>query len=339
MEEYIINRKRFYKYTKPISVVIVILTALFFVFFLCDNVDFSFDDNTNKTKQEKNNEKKYTILDEVEDKNLNLKFTPIWTSDTQNFEYAVSVLDATRIMKISIPETYANHKVTAIRSKGFSSSRITSVYLSENIKNIDSYAFYNCSFLSAVYLNNGLESISAYVFSQCPSLTYITLPASVSQISYATFNQAKELTRIHVDATNNYFCSVDGVLYSKNKDILYRYPEGRIDSSYKVETGVSVIDICAFYNCSSIKNIDLPQTLKEIKVQALLNTSIKILTINSELEKIGRNVFPTTIEKIKYAGSKEQWENIASNDIYSKINGTYIIPSIEYNYKDGIEET
>lgn len=71
---------------------------------------------------------------------------------------------------------------------------------------------------------NGIEIIKSKAFFGC-ILSSITVPRSVKNIENGAFERCGNLTAIIVDEDNPYFCSLDGVLYNKDKTILIQCPE------------------------------------------------------------------------------------------------------------------
>ena len=88
------------------------------------------------------------------------------------------------------------------------------------------------------------------------NLVYIKLPASLGVIGSNTFNECDTLTRIDVDEKNENFCSVDGVVYSKDKTHLKAFPAGR-GGSFTIPNGVTKVENFAFYRCYQLENINM----------------------------------------------------------------------------------
>lgn len=94
-------------------------------------------------------------------------------------------------------------------------------------------------------------------------ITAFNIPASVVSIGFQVFNANKKLTTITVDADNLNFCAENGVLFSKSKNILYRYPEGKTGDSYVIPNTVEILAISAFDDCENLRSVTIPQSLKE----------------------------------------------------------------------------
>lgn len=62
-------------------------------------------------------------------------------------------------------------------------------------------------------VNYTVASIGEMAFSYCGGLTVITIPNSVASIGERAFSNSHELTMINVDKDNQYYKSIDGVLF------------------------------------------------------------------------------------------------------------------------------
>ncbi|MBR2778905.1 MAG: leucine-rich repeat protein [Firmicutes bacterium] len=100
-----------------------------------------------------------------------------------------------------------------------------------------------------------VASIGRIAFSDCTWLEKIVIPASVTDISNdCVFLNCQSLTEIVVDPANPAFCSVNGVLFSKDKSRLLYYPEGKRDASWTLPAGVQTVDSMAFSRCRYLKS-------------------------------------------------------------------------------------
>ena len=87
--------------------------------------------------------------------------------------------------------------VTKIPNNQFSSfSKLQSVVLPKNLKNIGEYAFYSCSTLTNPTLPEGLQTININAFGYCTSLTAIELPSTLQSLSAYSFYFCSNLKSI-----------------------------------------------------------------------------------------------------------------------------------------------
>ena len=71
----------------------------------------------------------------------------------------------------------------------------------------------------------------------------------------------KKLEGINVDANNERFASFNGVLYNKNKEILYGCPRA-YTGTLRVLEGTKKITSGALVDCIGISRVDLPESLE-----------------------------------------------------------------------------
>lgn len=104
------------------------------------------------------------------------------------------------------------------------------------------------------------------VFESLHNTRIIKLPKTISKLDWS-FWHCKKLTSIEVDNDNKTYCSIDGVLYSRDHKTLYAYPNmhGKI---YEVPEGVEIIEKFAFKDCDNIEMLMLPSSIKLIKLNA-----------------------------------------------------------------------
>ena len=102
-------------------------------------------------------------------------------------------------------------------------------------------------------------------------VTSVTVPATVtyfgdnptdSTFTYV-FSYCPELKSIKVESGNPSFTSVDGVLYSKDKKILYNYPCNHVGAEYHVPAKTEVLDCTSFACAANLADLylDSPETI------------------------------------------------------------------------------
>jgi len=239
-----------------------------------------------------------------------------------------------------IPEkvTYndTEYSVIAVNSYAFANCRsLTSVQLPSSVFQIYGSAFRYCTSLTSVTMP-GVESLYYEIFAYS-GMTTISLPKSLKYITYDAFNLS-ELTSITVDADNELFTSVDGVLYDKNITKIAAFPRKKT-GIYKIPATISVINQYAFPSDVSLDELIIPATVTKIESCAFSSEpTIKKLTIEDSVDEliIGRGT--------SYVGSiRDEFGNV--QDIYPmfpkiaelywgrnlKYSSTYSSPFASYN--------
>ena len=161
----------------------------------------------------------------------------------------------------------------------------------ENLEAIYYAAFYGCTALNEIHLPDTLQYLDSEVFWDCTGLTEVFVPASVTYISSASFTGCSNLRAVHVAPDNQTFCSVDGVVYSKDLTQIVVVPKG-LRGSVTIPAGVTLIPNRAFDNCVAITEIVLPEGLTTIESYAFnACTSLQRMNIPDTVTAIETGAF------------------------------------------------
>lgn len=140
------------------------------------------------------------------------------------------------------------------------------IVLPESVTAIGSDAFSGCSNLPRITIPNGVTSIGRFGFSLCSVLVSVTIPNSVTSIGRYAFSSTPAFT-IGLSNDVNYISKwVVGASISIASCTLKSSTIGIADS--------------AFYNCTSLTDITIPNKVKYIGEKAFSGcTSLKNITI------------------------------------------------------------
>lgn len=137
------------------------------------------------------------------------------------------------------------------------------------------------------------------------TLKNITLSSSVAYLENGALSECNELENIYVNSSNRFFTAVNGILYSKDKKMLVKYPagrEGRLDLTTSSYASTVVIGAGAFTNANGLTEIVFPASLAVIDGTAFENCG-KLKTVaftgNTPPTLLGANIFDTSIEGFK----------------------------------------
>jgi glycosyltransferase EpsF len=146
----------------------------------------------------------------------------------------------------------------------------------------------------------------------------------IKSIDPKTFYNSDKLEKILVDTDNPTYSSIDGILFTKDRTILLKFPIGRKVETYQVPSSVVEIGAYAFQNCRYLKKILFNQKIRKIGKGSFDDCkNLDGIEFDSCVKEIGEWAFHAcdkikqfiigpTVEKIgKYAfGSCESLESI-----------------------------
>ena len=192
-----------------------------------------------------------------------------------------------KLTSVDLPNT-----VTDIKEFAFSVCiAMTSITMSSSLINIEEWAFYYCEGLTSITIPVNVKSIGMGAFSGCCGLQTIIIPGSVKTIGNGAFSSCAKLTSIHVSAINTNYSAVGGVLYNKDKTILYQFPAGKT-GSFDIPNTVTEILGRAFEGCSGLTAITIPNSVTSIGDHAFYwCTALTSVTIPNSVTSIGDYAF------------------------------------------------
>lgn len=161
-------------------------------------------------------------------------------------------IGCTGLTSITIPNS-----VDSIGEKTFANcAGLTSVTLSKNLRCIENEAFYGCTSLTSITIPNNVISIGLSTFADCTDLSSIDIPNSVAYIDGYAF-----------EGTRWYNDQPEGIVYAGN--VAYKY-KGTMPSGSKlvIKEGTTGITRDAFYECTDLTSIDIPNSVTKIGYQA-----------------------------------------------------------------------
>ena len=133
------------------------------------------------------------------------------------------------------------------------------------LTSISDGAFNGCT-VGTIILPENITSIGNEAFLDCKSLTSINIPAKVRSLGQNALSGCTAMSTITVDDGNSDFCSIDGVLFNKEKTTLVQFPAAKV-TAYAVPEETNTIGRDAFY-MSKLKTVTLPSTIKRLEFDA-----------------------------------------------------------------------
>lgn len=222
--------------------------------------------------------------------------------------------------KIEIPAKVQHNQkvysVTAIGQKAFSNAtELISIILPGGITEINDFAFEKCTKLKSVVMPGTQVKFGQGTFFLCSEIENVTFGSDWTQIDFGVFrwankikeisipakvskiyniNSLKGLTKVTVDNNNNQYCSIDGIVYSKDTKVLLACPLA-YEGAVKVADNATTIKAGAMFGCTNVTSVDLPESMEKFSFREF-----------SKMSQLGcinvRNATPIVTAKSKNEG-------------------------------------
>ena len=201
-----------------------------------------------------------------------------------------------------------------------------------------------------------VTSINESVFASNTVIKRITIPKTIKNTDFGSlagitknpFSSCLSLETIEVDEDNPAICSIDGVLFNKDKTILISYPAASPRKSYSVPDFVKTAANHAFFNSQHLKNIVLPDNMETLGTRSftnsnkleevILSSSIKELPnyLFNNCKKLKSVVIPSGITSIGYGvfDSCEAMQSFNLPETINSIGGSAFgqLPNLKHMY-------
>ncbi len=152
------------------------------------------------------------------------------------------------------------------------------IVISSGITSIGAHLFEMTTAFTELEIADTVTAIGEFAFNTT-RIAEFNIPASVTSIgNYALGTMADQNKKIknlknlaiNVDENNETYCSVDGVLFSKDMKTLIQAPcaFGGTDGEYVVPDGVEHIGKAAFLVCLNLKKVTIPESVELINEDA-----------------------------------------------------------------------
>ena len=251
-------------------------------------------------------------------------------------------------VNLDLSQTTGMTVITTYAFEGMSG--LSSVILPDSVTSIGTYAFQRCSNLKSINIPNGVTIIEENTFNGCSSLTEIIIPDRVTSIAYNAFTDCNAVKTL---VTGNGLTSLDYLpITSALESITIGENITEIDSrkfegftnltsvTFAENSQLTTIGEFAFYQCTSLKSIDIPDSVTIIGEQAFNScsslesveisenatqllestfyqcTSLKSVIIPDSVTTVGMSVFSgcTNLESVKIGAGMTEINNFMFYD-------------------------
>lgn len=203
------------------------------------------------------------------------------------------------LTSISLPNSVKNLGRDAFQD----CSNLTDITIGGNVSKINSGTFWGCTSLACITISDSVTSIDSSAFYGCENLTDIYIGGGVSDIylygsvASPAFSGCINLENITVSSQNAVYSSEDGVLFDKEKQILYYYPRGKMQTTYSIPSSVIKIEQDAFSGCNRLTSIIIPDGVQTIGSSAFQGCSnLKNILIPNSVTDIWSGAFQNCYE-------------------------------------------
>lgn len=168
---------------------------------------------------------------------------------------------------------------------------LISLLLPADAKRINGHAIERCDNLKQIELPDACTDVEMFGIYNCKNLERVTISPSTKVIHWSNMNLCPNLKYIEVESGNENYASEDGILFSKDRTILLRYPVGKPNKTYSVPNSVKVIGQDAFSR-SILENVDLPEGITTIEIGAFeYNNHLRGIVIPNSVTAMGMMAF------------------------------------------------
>ncbi len=165
------------------------------------------------------------------------------------------------------------------------------VVIPDCVTRIDGYAFAGNTKLTTLIISDQVKDIEYTAFWECYNLERIKIGKGLEKVSdVGLIGDCAKFKGFEVDEENKYFKAVDGNLYTKDGDLLY-YAIGKKEENFTVPLGARKIGPWAFCSCQYLRSVTIPEGVEEIGGFSFGYTLLKEVVFPKSLNVIEEDIF------------------------------------------------
>ena len=161
-----------------------------------------------------------------------------------------------------------------------------------------------------------LHALYSHTFSQCRNLEKIVIPACISRIDEYAFYNCMKLKEIEVSPLNNYYASLNGVLYDKEGEELLLYPINKEDKEFEVPDTIHMLDRYTFNMNNHLEKVIIPNSVTVFGENVFyFCDGLKEVVMPDDIQHVAGAIFSVhnvVLKNLSIVISRQVYENIQS---------------------------
>ena len=165
-------------------------------------------------------------------------------------------------------------------------NKLSGVTWSAKVSRIEEETFKGCSSIKTFEVSDTVTAIGDRAFRNCAVLEEFSIPGSVSQIGMNILSGCNNLKKITVSEKNKTYSGEGNAIIDISAKTLLQGCGNTV-----IAKRVEIIGEEAFADLSSLAEITIPDSVKEIKDRAFARSGIQKVCVPASVEQIGSSVF------------------------------------------------
>ena len=169
---------------------------------------------------------------------------------------------------------------------------LSDISLPSKITIIPESCFYDCDSLTQFTVPEGIIRIEDDAFYDCENLEILNLPSSLKVFNISSFFGSDSLKSINVSDENEYYSSLDGILYNKTQTEVISFPPNHSSTVYTPPSTVKSFSDSCFEYCKNLEEVNIPDHVESLGVRTFyFCTNLKKVTFSSQIKTIPEYCF------------------------------------------------
>ena len=136
-----------------------------------------------------------------------------------------------------------------------------------------------------------MQSLDWGTFAECTNLTSLTIGSGLTRLGYDAFRGCLKLKTIEVADANTAYCSIDNIIYKKDKKEIIFVPKG-LTGAITLPTELTEISSSAFDSCTGLTEVTIDTAAAKIGFNAFHScTGLTTVVIGASVTEIAGQAF------------------------------------------------